>query len=194
MKKNGSFLVYVLWNVFIILLILVSVFAIVKYFYQPIQVEGSSMEPNLYETDKLLINKVGNKLEYERYDIIVFKPYSEDNLVTKEVDESDALFIKRIIGLPGETVQIMANGDIFITDKNGKKFLLEDDPAKQDYYYSGIDWVKYDDNMFESITLKDDEYFVLGDNRDVSKDSRSSEIEAVNCHCIIGKFLFKMPF
>ncbi len=152
------------------------------------------MEPNLYETDKLLINKVGNKLEYERYDIIVFKPYSEDNLVTKEVDESDALFIKRIIGLPGETVQIMANGDIFITDKNGKKFLLEDDPAKQDYYYSGIDWVKYDDNMFESITLKDDEYFVLGDNRDVSKDSRSSEIEAVNCHCIIGKFLFKMPF
>lgn len=194
MKKNGSFLVYILWNVFIILLILVCVFAIVKFIYQPIQVDGSSMEPKLYDTEKLLINKVGNRLDYDRYDIIVFKPFSEDNLVTKDVDESEALYIKRIIGLPGETVQLTGTGDIFITDKNGKTFKLEDDPAGQSHYYSGIDWVKYDDNMFETVTLKDDEYFVLGDNRDVSKDSRSSEIEAVNCHCIIGKFMFKMPF
>jgi len=194
MKKNGSFLVYILWNIFIILLVVACIFAIVKFVYQPIQIEGSSMEPNMYDGEKLLINKIGNKLNYERYDIIVFKPFTEDDKTTTLIDESEALYIKRIIGLPGETVEITYDGKIYVTKTDGTKLVLDDDPANQDYYYSGIDWISYDDNMFETITLEEDEYFVLGDNRDVSKDSRSSDIKAVNYNCIIGKFLFKIPF
>ena len=133
-------------------------------------VEGTSMETTLHDEDNLMISKISYRFhEPERYDIVVF-PYDDETY-----------YIKRIIGLPNETVQII-NGKICI---NGKMI-------KEDY---GLESIDNPGNAVEPITLGDDEYFVLGDNRNQSKDSRSSEVGLVKRDKIIGKAVFRFyPF
>lgn len=133
-------------------------------------VEGSSMETTLHDEDNLVIDKIGYRFHSpERYDIIVF-PYDEETY-----------YIKRIIGLPNETVQII-NGRVCI---NGKMI-------KEEY---GLEQIDNPGNAVEPITLGADEYFVLGDNRNQSKDSRSSEVGLIRRDKIIGKAVFRFyPF
>lgn len=133
-------------------------------------VEGTSMETTLHDEDNLVINKIGYRFhEPERYDIIVF-PYDDETY-----------YIKRIIALPNETVQII-NGKICI---NGKMI-------KENY---GLELIDNPGNAIEPITLGSDEYFVLGDNRNQSKDSRSSEVGLIKRDKIIGKAVFRFfPF
>jgi signal peptidase I len=109
-------------------------------------VDGTSMEPNLMDSDRLLVNKVSYAFgEPERGDIIVFpSPYNDGRE-----------FIKRIIALPGETVQIVS-GEIRINDT------VLDEPYL----------VNRDNRSFPSTMVPSGEYFVLGDNRPVSLDSR----------------------
>ena len=118
-------------------------------------VDGPSMRPTLQHAQRLVVNKFIYRIhDPERYDIIVFYPKGHD------VDE---YYVKRIYGLPGETVYI-DNNSIYI---NGKKI---DDPYAKD---------AMDDSQIElgtkekPYTLKSDEYYVLGDHRSVSLDSRS---------------------
>lgn len=133
-------------------------------------VDGSSMEATLHDEDVLAVNKICYTLhDPERFDIIVF-PYDDENY-----------YIKRIIGMPGETVEIV-DGIIYI---NGSVL---------DESY-GLEEMHEPDDDFETVTLGEDEYFVLGDNRNSSKDSRSSEVGFIKRDTIIGKACFRLyPF
>ena len=131
------------------------------------QIPSGSMENTIMTGDRV----VGNRLSYltknpERYDVIIFK----------YPDDESQLFIKRIIGLPGETVQIMDDGSIYI---NGEKL-------EENY---GMEVIKPETigRAAEPIELGDDEYFVMGDNRNNSSDSRTDMVGNIKRENIIGK-------
>ncbi len=180
--------------VFLVLMVSVCTLAIIKYIWQTIMIEGDSMLPTFADTNEILISKLGDKSAYDRYDIIVFKPYDKDIPETEE-DETEILYIKRIVGLPGETIRVTDRGEVMVS-KDGSTFsVLEDDPFSGGSFIRGINWNLNDNNYYESVTLGADEYFVLGDNRQISLDSRSEHVRAVNISCIIGKYMFKIhPF
>ena len=124
--------------------------------------------PVLKNADKVLVNRiVYNASSPKRGDIIVFKPKG---------NESSHYYTKRIVGLPGETVQIVENR-IYI---NGEK--LEEDYTTTKIDTAGI--------AAEKVKLGGDEYFVMGDNRKNSEDSRSADIGAVKRSYIYGKAWF----
>ena len=153
-KKRSPF--SIIFEVLLYVAIIVfCIFVVPTYILQRTVVDGNSMQDTLQNGDSLLVNKFIYRIhDPERYDIIVFYPKGHD------VDE---YYVKRIYGLPGETVYI-DNNSIYI---NGKKI---DDPYAKD---------AMDDSQIElgtkekPYTLKSDEYYVLGDHRSVSLDSRS---------------------
>lgn len=143
-------------------------FVAVWYWGQQVSTVGDSMSPVLSNADKVLVNRiVYNASSPKRGDIIVFKPKG---------NESSHYYTKRIVGLPGETVQILEN-QIYI---NGKK--LEEDYKTTKIGTAGI--------AGEKLKLGGDEYFVMGDNRENSEDSRSADIGAVKRSYIYGKAWF----
>lgn len=139
------------------------------------RVEGSSMEPTLAEGDYLIIEKMTYYFsDPKRYDIVVFP-------VAYDVEMIGTYYIKRVIGLPGETVQIQ-NGKVYI---NGD--MLGEEYGMADILDEGA--------AEEEITLGEDEYFVLGDNRNWSRDSRSEDIGNIKREDIVGKACFRFyPF
>lgn len=143
-------------------IIIIAVIVLIRSFIiTPVRVEGSSMKTTLSNGDILLLYKLGN---VKQFDIVVL-----DELYDNEV------IIKRIIGLPGDTVEIN-NGKIYVNDE-----VIEDEYA----YGETSDCAK--------IKLADDEYFILGDNRLISKDSRY--FGPVKEDEIIGKVIFRIfPF
>ena len=167
-QKKRSKLSYAVEFIIYIALILLCVFWVPEHVIQRTVVKGESMEETLHEGESLLVNKL-SFYEPSRYDIIVFYPQG------KEVDE---YYVKRIYGLPGETVQITGN-DIYI---NGEK--IEDNYAKNAMDDSGI--------AEEPLTLADDEYFVLGDNREVSLDSRDPDVGPVKEKNIAGHVVLRI--
>ena len=163
----------VLEILFFISLVILFTFLIVTFVAQRTVVEGNSMNPTLKNGDNLIVSKITYKVkDPERFDIIVF-PFRESK---------DTNYIKRIIGLPGETVQIDREGNIYINQKK----------LEENY---GAETIKYPGIAAEPITLGDDEYFVLGDNRNDSKDSRFSDVGNIKRSSIIGKAVFRLyPF
>lgn len=151
-KKSSSTARFILEAAIYILLLVMCVTVIPQYVIQRTKVDGTSMEKTLHNRDNLLVEKVTYRFhDPERFDIIVFYPYG------KEEDPED-YYVKRVIGLPGETIQIKGP-DIYI---NGTK--LEENYGKDPITDEGC--------AIDPITLADDEFFVLGDNREVSSDSR----------------------
>lgn len=140
------------------------------YLVQEAIVNGVSMKPTLENSDKLLLNKLSPKFNLlKRFDVVVFDC------------ESGKTFIKRIMGLPGEKIEI-SNGKVYI---NGT--VLKDDPIKEYINYSGI--------ADSQIKLGDDEYFLLGDNRNESYDSRFIDVGLVKRKSIVGKVWLRVyPF
>lgn len=136
-------------------------------------VNGSSMFPTLEDGDVLLVNRFAYDVgEIQRYDIIIF---------TEEKAET-GYYIKRVIGLPGETVKITSDGEIYINDK-----LLKDVKGYGQISNAGL--------AADGVTLGEDEYFVLGDNRNNSEDSRFPEIGNIHRSEIVGKALIRYyPF
>jgi signal peptidase I len=145
--------------------VLLICFFIITYVGQRTRVSGHSMEPTLSDGDNLIVDKISYRFhDPERFDIIIF-PYQY---------EEDTYYIKRIIGLPGETVWINTNGDIYIDG-----VLLEESYGLERMSYAGL--------AASPITLGEDEYFVLGDNRNNSTDSRFDVVGPIKRDDIIGK-------
>lgn len=156
-----------------LLVVLCITYLVIHFVGQRTQVSGSSMEPKLSNNDNLIVDKITYRFkDPERYDIIVFPFEYEDN----------TYYIKRIIGLPGETVYIDKEGNIYINDT-----LLEEP--------YGREVIKEPGRAYEPITLGDDEYFVMGDNRNNSTDSRDPSVGNVKKDRIIGRAWLRIwPF
>ena len=133
-----------------------------------ISVIGVSMEPVLYSGYELLVNRFLYKMmSPQRGDVIVFLPNGNPN---------SHYYLKRVVGLPGEKIQIVG-GYVYIDGE-----LLEEDESYDMIADAGI--------AETEITLESDEYFVLGDNRNASEDSRSGNIGPVRRDTITGKAWF----
>lgn len=138
----------------VVLVALVIIIPIRIFIFQPFQVNGESMNPNFLDRDYLIVDEITYRFkEPQRGEVIVFK-YPKD---------PKQYFIKRIIGLPGETV-IIKNGEVIIKDHDNQE-LDETAYLTEDFSIS--------DTINQEIVLGADEYFVLGDNRDASSDSRT---------------------
>ena len=156
MKMKGIIKELLGWLVFIFIVIAASWF-VVTFIGQRTQVSGSSMETTLSDGDQLIVDKISYRLrDPKRYDIVVF-PYRY---------EENTYYIKRIIGMPGETVQIV-DGEVYIDGK-----LLGEHYGKLLGEHYGNELMENAGLAADPITLGDDEYFVLGDNRNNSQDSR----------------------
>lgn len=131
---------------------------------------GDSMEPALFNGQEILMNRVIYRLSLpKRGDVVVFLPNGNQN---------SHYYVKRVVGLPGETIQIK-DGSVYI---NG--VLLEEDDSLDKMIEAGI--------AENELELSADEFFVLGDNRNSSEDSRSGNVGAVKRDNIIGKAWFHM--
>ena len=132
-----------------ILLSLLIATAVVVFLYQPVKVEGTSMLPQLVDEQRIFVNKFVYRLDsIERGDVVVFKL----------PDDPSRSYIKRVVGLPGETVEVR-RGLVYVDGR----FIDEEHvpPSYRDY------------TSYPSVTVPPDEYYVLGDHRNTSKDSRA---------------------
>lgn len=185
-KKYHLHEIIIKWIVDIAMVVCLS-FLLATYMLGKTTVVGHSMEPTLYNDDNVLIDKVSYCFkEPQRYDVIIFEP---------NIANVSKYYVKRIIGLPGETVQII-DGVVYIdgeplkddiiysfklTDENGDEI----EPEK--IYNAGL--------ASEPVELGYDEYFVLGDNRNNSEDSRFANVGNVKYSSIIGKiWAISSPF
>lgn len=166
-KKNrvGSVMRELLGWLFYILIIIGLTYLIITYVGQRTRVSGSSMETTLSDGDNLIVDKLSYRFQDpKRFDIVVF-PYKY---------EENTYYIKRIIGLPGDTVQVKdgytyINGELLESDIYGAEVMIEAGTAS------------------EPITLGEEEYFVLGDNRNHSLDSRDPSVGILKREDLIGR-------
>lgn len=169
-KLEDSKLRKVLIWVFEIVVTLIFAVLTSMMLFQSVTMQESSMEPTLAVGSQYFVNKLAYKTSSpKRGDIIVFRTNGSDDA---------ALHVRRVIGLPGETIQIV-NGRILINGeayKEGKDFPSINNPGM----------------VANAITLEAGEYFVLGDNRNNSEDSRYADIGKVNKKYITGKLWFQI--
>ncbi len=127
-----------------LVLVVVITLAVKIYVFTPVVVDGESMYPTLQDQDIMILNKVAYRLnDVNRFDIVVLL-------------EDEEYLVKRIIGLPGETIEY-SNNELIVNGKVVEENFLNEDTETYD---------------FGSITLGENEYFVCGDNRTYSRDSR----------------------
>ena len=165
-ERRGSLASYALVWLRDLTLSFIIAGVVILFIYQPVQVEGTSMEPTLVDQERIFINKFTYRFgieKIERGDMVVF--WFEDS--TKS-------YIKRVIGLPGDTVWI-EKGVVYV---NGRR-LQEDYVPK-----------RYEDkqSIYHPVKLDSDEYYVLGDHRSSSNDSRAWGV--VHRKEIYGKAVF----
>lgn len=152
------------------LIFVICLYVLPTYVLQKTIVDGPSMEDTLHNGDQLMVEKISYHFDkLKRFDIVVFYPYGR---------KEGEYYIKRIIGLPGETVQIKGT-EIYI---NGQ--VLEENFGKDPITDAGI--------AEEPLTLSEDEYFVMGDNRKVSFDSRFEEVGPVEKKDIGGRAVLRI--
>lgn len=169
-KISASLLREIFIWIFDIVVVLICAFALVHFIGEKTNIIGESMSPTLENDDIVIINKfIYDVSSPNRNDIVVFKPYGNEKL---------HYYIKRVIGLPGETVQII-DGKIYIDG-----VVLEEN--------IDVDLISNAGLESNPIILGVGEYFVLGDNRNNSEDSRFAEIGNVKIDDIAGKAWFRI--
>jgi signal peptidase I len=137
-----------------------------QFIFERAVVDGTSMYPTLHNNQNIIVDKITPKINgYQRFDIVVLWS-----------DGANEYLVKRIIGLPGETVQIK-EGKVYINDEQ-----LDD--------IDGLDTMISGGIAAEPIKLGDNEYFVLGDNRNNSLDSRIAYVGNIDISDIVGKMCF----
>ncbi len=167
----GKQAVIFVWEIFKVVVISLAIIIPVRYYLiKPFYVKGASMEPNFYDHEYLIINELSYHLG---------QPVRGDSVVFKYPLDPRQYFIKRVIGLPGETVRII----------DGKVYIINDN------YPDGVELVE---NYLlpatktlgdVEVALASDEYYLLGDNRLASLDSRI--FGPVKEDLIVGKTLFR---
>jgi len=149
-----SFL-YSLWEIFeVVLVAVIAVFIIRNFILQPFLVSGASMEPSFSSGDYLVVDEM-------TYDFRV--PQRGEVIVFHYPDDESVYYIKRIVGLPGETLKITGGEITVFNSEHSNGFILDENYLPLGLKTSGQ----------EEVILKSNEYFVLGDNRNYSFDSRS---------------------
>lgn len=177
--KKKSSMNKVLKELFSTAIYILVVFAItwllITFVGQRTIVDGDSMNDTLQNGDSLWVDKISYRFsDPQRYDIVVFPPRNEN----------EKHYIKRVIGLPGENVKCDVEGHLYINDV----LLVEN------YGMALIDENHYG-RLLEGITLGDDEYFVMGDNRNNSLDSRYEIVGSIHKDEFTGKAVFRLyPF
>ena len=157
------------------ILIAVAIAALVLVFLKPIIVQQQSMEPNFHAGDYLLTSRQAYRLfgDPERGDVIVFRSELLDD------EGNEKCLIKRVIGLPGDVVEIKT-GYVYL---NGEKI---DEPYVKEQGISG---------EMDAVTVPENQLFVMGDNRGVSEDSRSARVGTISEDTIVGKVFIRLyPF
>lgn len=171
--QENTTLLYICKYVVDILMVIMTAYVLVSFMCTRTTIIGGSMEDTIKNEDTVLVNRFAYAVTSpKRFDCIAFEP---------DAIGSSKLYVKRVIGLPGETVQIK-EGHIYI---NGN--ILEEDVNDTYIVTAGM--------AVNEIKLNEDEYFCLGDNRNNSEDSRFSSIGMVKKKHIIGKvWMVLSPF
>lgn len=146
-------------------------------FMSPFNISGDSMEPLMSHDDTIMFESLSYVLE---------DPARGDVVVFYGTDEPDKIFVKRIIGMPGETVLIREE-KVFIVDEDGQSTQLQEDYLRnsdQEYSLRQIDGTYYE--------VPDGKYFVMGDNRNNSFDSRTWHNPFVPKENLVGKYYFEL--
>ncbi len=153
---------------------LIVIFVIYMTIAVPEQVSGSSMEPNFYTGERILVEKISKHFkDFERGEVVVLNPPGNDN-----VD-----YIKRIVGIPGDIVKVM-DCSIYIS-RDGKKFKLDENYLLQGTCTEGGPDLKDG----RSLKIENGLFLVMGDNRDNSADSRFFGL--VEQKRIVGRAVFR---
>lgn len=182
--KSPSVFVELLKVVFWALIIIIPIRV---FLFQPFFVQGASMEPNFHDGEYLIVNELGYKqtdVAFGDKDLFVVKPYKElrrgDVVVFRYPKNPSQYFIKRVVGLPGEKVRIENNKITIYNNDNPEGMVLDESS------YIPSTTLTVDG---QTISLSNNEYFVLGDNREHSSDSRVwGPVPQKN---IIGKVLIR---
>ena len=171
-EKEFSWIREILSTAVYLLVVVALTFLFVQFVGQRTHVNGDSMNVTLEDGDNLIVDKLSYRFsDPKRFDIIVF-PYQY---------QEKTYYIKRIIGMPGETVQVI-DGMVYIDGE-----MLDETYGMEIMQYAGV--------ASEPITLGEEEYFVLGDNRNNSSDIRDPSVGNIQEDQIIGKaFLRIWPF
>lgn len=148
------------------------IFLLIRHFlFAPVSVDGESMAPTLENQDRLILNKID---KIDRFDVIVFPAPGEP----------DKQYIKRIIGLPGDTIRYQ--DDVLY---------INEEPVEEEYLENSIKNMTPGENFTEDFslaaktgeeTVPEGTYFVMGDNRQNSKDSRFSEVGFIDASTVSG--------
>lgn len=155
------------------MLALFIAYLIITFVGQRTVVDGNSMYPILKDKDNIIVEKLSYRFgEIKRYDVIVFSYYDT-------VKEEDCYYIKRVIGLPGETV-VIKDSLVYLIDEEGNEVFLNEDYG---YYVDALPMQAYLATV--PIKIPEGQYFVLGDNRNRSYDSR--QIGLIKQEDILGK-------
>ena len=177
----------------VFLLAAVIIIPIRVFLFQPFFVQGLSMVPNFHDGEYLIVNEFGYKktdVGAAGYDLFTVDPFRElvrqEPVVFRSLQNDGQYLIKRVIGLPGETVKIERSKVMIANAVHPEGFVLDE----SEYL---ADTVVTEGYGMKTITLGPDEYFVLGDNRTASRDSRF--FGPVGKDMIIGRVLFRAwPF
>lgn len=149
----------------VVLIAVIAAYAFVAFICQPVYMVGSSMKPTIEDGEECTVNKIIYKLkDPERFDIVAYRT----------IENNESYYdIKRVIGMPGETI-LIANGVVYV---NGNQ--IPDMPIEEYIHTPGL--------AEKSITLGDDEYFLLGDNVNNSQDSRYPNVGNIMKSEMLGR-------